>query len=225
MVDLSAIMIKGCIFDIGGTLVKTDEALLKAIKMSLRKNGLIPPPDKFIISHFGASSHNNIKKNVERVYSGKNLGYMIKKCYKEYKKIFPKRVIKFFQVFPNAENTLSELKKRNIKIACQTGFSKNEAESILEYFDLMKYFDILITADDVKRFRPHPEAMLLTLKKMGIKRKECFYIGDTIKDIEFAKNSKVKIVCVTTGVQSNKDLEKLEPDFLIDDISEMLKLI
>jgi hypothetical protein len=43
---------EACIFDIGGTLVRAEEALLGAIKETLLENKLAPPPDDDISIHF-----------------------------------------------------------------------------------------------------------------------------------------------------------------------------
>lgn len=53
---------------------------------------------------------------------------------------------------------------------------------------------------------------------------EIYYIGDTKGDISEGQNAGVKTVGVTWGYHSRKDLEKVEPDFIVDRADELLKI-
>jgi pyrophosphatase PpaX len=215
----------GCIFDIGGVLVRTNDAIISSIKLTFRENGLTIPSSEFIISNFGVGSFNNIRRCVEKVYQGDHLIKIISDCYEFYKGIFPGKYINELELLPNVIYTLKKLKKRGFSLGCQTGFTDSETQIILTHFDLKKYFSYIVTSDDVAESRPDPESMYLILTKMGLAKEKCLYIGDTPADIEFAKNAGVSIACITTGGQPRKKLVKLHPDYLIEDISQILRLV
>jgi HAD superfamily hydrolase (TIGR01549 family) len=218
-------LIKYCVFDIGGVLVKTDIGLLISTKLSLTNNGLKPPPDHFIISNFGVGSYKNIRESVKKVYSGTDLEKKVENCYEDYVNIFPEKILNNLSLFPNVIETLMEIKKNNILLACQTGFTKYEAEIILNNFKLKSFFDLIVTDDDVTKTRPNPEAMETVQRILKIKSNEILYVGDTASDILFANNAAVPIACVTTGAQKKEDLMKHKPNFLINDISEVIDII
>ncbi len=59
-----------------------------------------------------------------------------------------------------------------------TGSSKNGAKHTLEVIGYDKYFDIVITADDVAQCKPHPETFLKCAELMGVDPKECIVFED-----------------------------------------------
>lgn len=218
-------MIEACVFDIGGTLIKTEDALLEAIKQSFLKNNLTPPPDDEILLHCGIG-HLNIFRKLIPTTRRADAGSLIKSCYLHFKSTYPQNFMDEFRLFPNVELCLTKLKEKKIKTACQTGMGSKEARMLLQHFNLLSYFPVLVAFEDAPKPRPHPDAMYLTMKRLGISDKtKILYIGDTITDIKFAKNSGVRIACVTTGPQPKEILLKEKPDYLIDNLMELLDLV
>ncbi len=219
-------MIKAFIFDIGGTLVRTDKAIFHTIKQSLERNGLRLADKDKVISTFGTSMHFIVKTAVELSYSGRDKEGMIKRCYDSYKSFFPKEVASDFVVFPTVIEGLQLLKDKGLKLGIVTGMLREDAIFILEKTDLLQYFDVVVTRDELSNSRPHPEGLLLAMQRLGIKNKnECIYAGDTIVDIQMAKNAHVRVVCLKTGIQDNAHLEKENPDYFADNFSDMVNLL
>ena len=67
-----------------------------------------------------------------------------------------------------------------LPMAVGTGGHREAVESTLEVTGLRKYFDIVITANDVKNFKPHPETFLKCAELMKIDPEfiEVFEDGD-----------------------------------------------
>jgi len=218
-------MLEGCIFDIGGTLIRTEHALLSAIKETLLENNLPPPSDEQIFIHFGVGHLNIFKKIIPTIYKKKDVDSVVRKCYEQFEARYPHKFLDSFQLLPAAEECLDELNRRGIKTGCQTGMERREAHLLLQHFNILKYFPVLVAFEDVALPRPHPDALYLTIEKMKIRKNNALYIGDTITDIKFARNAGVKIACVTTGPQKRELLEKEKPDYIINNLSELMDLI
>ena len=219
-------MIEACIFDIGGTLIRTEEALLGAIKETLLENGLNPPPDDDISIHFGVGHRNIFSRIISKICEKEDVTPLIERCYGSFVKKYPYEFLDKFQLMPEAESCLAGLRQRGIKTACQTGMERSEALVLLERFNTLKYFPVLVAFEDAEKPRPNPDAMYLALKKLNISDKNrCLYIGDTITDVRFAKNAGVKIACVTTGPQKREILEKEKPDYIINNLTGLLDLV
>jgi HAD superfamily hydrolase (TIGR01662 family) len=216
-------MIKAIIFDIGGTLVRTDVAIMQAIDLALKQNNIKLKKPEAVIHDFGKSTYFNVKTAVEVSYSGSDTEDKIKKCFYAFKQIFPNDVLSSFILFPNTINILKSLKDKGVKLAIFTAFDRKEADFFLKKMKLSKFFHNIITVDDVDELRPHPDALILAAKKLKVKTSECIYVGDTIADIQMAKNAGMEVVCVKTGIQDNKKLVKEHPDYLVRDLNEMMK--
>ena len=216
-------MMRAVIFDIGGTLIKTDTAILDAVRKALKENDIILKEKEKVIQAFGKSTHVVIVAAVEQSYSGSDIDRKIDQCWESFNRIFPRKVKRDFTVFPHVEEVLGKLKRRGVKLAIYTGFDRNETQFLLSGLKLAGYFDFSITKDDVKKVRPDPEALVLAINKLGVEKDECIYVGDTVADIQMAKNAKMKMVCVKTGIQENDLLSKEKPDYFVEDTKEMLE--
>jgi phosphoglycolate phosphatase-like HAD superfamily hydrolase len=66
--------------------------------------------------------------------------------------------------------------------------------AVLKYHRLEEQFDLVVSAQDVKRPKPNPEAFWRILNHFGLKPREAIYIGDSQVDEEFAQNAGVPLV-------------------------------
>ncbi len=88
-------------------------------------------------------------------------------------------------VLPGVVEVLSEISK-HYKLAVVTRNGKAAAAKALEKIT-SGYEVIIVARDDVQNLKPHPEAMELALKKLGLAPNEIVVVGDTIHDVEAAK--------------------------------------
>ena len=73
--------------------------------------------------------------------------------------------------------------KPNFKIAISTNRSST-MNTVLSMFDLAKYYDMVVTALDVEKPKPHPEALHTILAHFRCTVDETIYIGDSYIDRE-----------------------------------------
>ncbi len=75
-----------------------------------------------------------------------------------------------------------------------TGSTKKGAQKTLEIIGLKKYFEIIITANDISNPKPHPETFLTCAKLMEVNPSECLVFEDGILGIEAAKTAGMMVV-------------------------------
>lgn len=146
-------------------------------------------------------------------------------------KVRRKPVEQIVQPSPGLYRTLDFLKNNNIPMAMvSNGLGKGYGYDILKKFDLVEYFKTTIFREDIKHSKPHPEPILLALKRMDISIKNTdiiWYIGDRHKDITAAieadKHVKAKIIPVAFAMSAAfAALEKnLGPDHIIMSFHDM----
>jgi len=66
--------------------------------------------------------------------------------------------------------------------------------AVLQYHGLADQFDLVVSALDVARPKPHPEALWRILEHFGVQPEEVIYIGDSQVDEAFASNAGVTLV-------------------------------
>ena len=66
--------------------------------------------------------------------------------------------------------------------------------AVLSHHRLADYFDLVVSAQDVSRPKPDPEALARILNHFRLKPHEAIYIGDSRVDEEFARRAGVRLV-------------------------------
>ncbi len=79
-----------------------------------------------------------------------------------------------------------------------TGGHREAVERTLKVTDLRKYFDIIITANDVEKFKPHPETFLKCAERMKVDPE---YI-EVFEDAELGIEAAVNAGMIVTDVRS-----------------------
>ncbi len=77
-----------------------------------------------------------------------------------------------------------------------TGSTKKGAKRTLEITGIDKYFEIVITADDIEKPKPHPETFLKCAELMGVKPEDCVVFEDGILGMQAAEKVGMTVVDV-----------------------------
>lgn len=132
--------------------------------------------------------------------------------------------------FPFAEELFAKLHHKGIKVALNTGFTRSITDTILHrlrWDERSSLIDQTICSDEVPYGRPHPDMIKTLMRDLEIgDASNILKIGDTEVDVEEGRNSGCGVVVsVTTGAYTREQLEAYNPDFIIDDLRELLPII
>lgn len=142
-----------------------------------------------------------IKKDINKIKS--NYSYYSKKNIKNIK--IKKRYIK----------QLNHLKK-DYHLSVFTSKDRVRTQAILNKY---KFFNFIVTSDDVEKGKPYPEGIFKILKKHKTTKKNCVYIGDSIYDYLAAKKAGINYLHAKWGYEKN--LKKI---YKIKKISNFLEI-
>lgn len=122
---------------------------------------------------------------------------------------------------PNVLTTLSKKYALGV-IANQSSGLKER----LEEFDILKYFGYVISSSDVQIQKPDVRIYEYAIKSVGCLPSEAVMIGDRLdNDIAPAKAVGMKTVWVKQGFGGlQTPLPEAAPDYIIDDISEIVNI-
>ncbi len=139
-----------------------------------------------------------------------------KKVLDSWKAIDLRKYIGYLKMEPNLLETLNLLKRRRILRAINTNRTTS-MKHIMERFELWRYFDMVVTALDVEKPKPHPESIQKIIKSLGLNRDEVVFIGDSMIDRQTADSAGILFVAY-----KNREIIR---DILIEDHLELLNLI
>ncbi len=99
---------------------------------------------------------------------------------------------------PGIEEFLKKLKKQKIKTAIVSGSHKTNVQAALDVFGLSKYFDVIVSGDDLEKRKPDPEPFLYAARKLGLKPEECIAVEDSFSGAKSVRAAGMKLVVVSS---------------------------
>jgi beta-phosphoglucomutase len=121
------------------------------------------------------------------------------------------------QFFPGVWQLVDRLRAAGKKFGMVTGSSRKSVELVLNPA-LEKHFDVVITADDVKRGKPDPESFLTAASKLQVASERCLVVENAPFGIQAAKSAGCRVIALCTTL-SAADLQ--EADWIVRDHSEL----
>ena len=217
------------VFDMAGTTVDEDNVVYKTLQDAIVHYSYPVSLDQVL--EFGAGKEKlqaiiDILENTGFKVSPENIdlifAYFIDKLAKNYDTLDVKPL-------PDVERTFKHLKERNIKVVLNTGYNRKTAESLIVKlgWEESNQFDLLITASDVNNNRPRPDMILLAMSKLNIlDPKKVLKVGDSTVDIQEGQNAECLLsIGITSGAHTREQLREADPDFIINNVSELIGII
>jgi phosphoglycolate phosphatase len=121
-----------------------------------------------------------------------------------------------------AAEGLRSLKTLGYHMALVTNNSRRTSVQTLDRFLLSKFFDLVVTRDDVSGLKPSPAGILNAISFFHAARANTYYVGDSIVDVMAAKAADVKVIILRTG---NGWDGQPQPDYWAVSLSDAASLI
>jgi len=125
------------------------------------------------------------------------------------------------EIFSGIKEVLDELLKRDIRLCLLSSNSLENVNLVLEANGLKDYFEFIVGGSSLfGKTKKIKEA----IKKHKLEDLDIYYFGDETRDVEGAKGAKVKSVAVTWGFNTKEAFEKLEPDYVLEEVNGILEI-
>ncbi|WP_315523170.1 HAD-IA family hydrolase [Pseudoramibacter alactolyticus] len=209
------------IFDLDGTLVDTCPDLVKTVQYIIKKYQFEEKPNEFIRGCIGGGARNILLRALGTDKSAL-IDSELLPLFSEY---YTAHCADTSKVYPGVVDILDYYQQCNKRLAVATFKIRSATEKIFQKFDLMKYFDMIVTADDVDNPKPEPDCVLKILDFYGCSKTEAILVGDTKTDYLTGRNAGIDVCMVTYGYGEKSTLQNFIPLYLIDDITEIKSVI
>lgn len=119
---------------------------------------------------------------------------------------------------------LKELKSNDWLIGIATNKSRIGLTNGLAKHNLSDMFDITLSTDE-NIAKPNPAMAIRAMNELGVEKKYCVMIGDTINDIGLGVNAGINSIGVTWGYNDKNLLSSAGADYLVDDANQLSVLM
>lgn len=210
--------IKHICFDLDGTLIDSYQTIYKTTVRTLEHLNIKEPL-------LDIEFHKRIGHHFLHIFSELNIPVT---DIEEFIDIYKGYYFDFIDdsvIYPDVEEILEKIKKERIKISLLTTKGQDQADKIIDHFNLRKYFSLVMGRRKELAIKPSPEPLHFICNELRVEETDTVMVGDSELDINCGKNAGTLSCAVTYGYRSKELLESVKPDHIIDNIKDLLKII
>jgi len=202
-------MLKAVIFDFDGVITDSEVLHLRAFNQSLVPYGVEISTKDYYTNYLGFSDFDCYKTLIDNGMLNideRKIGDIIKRK----SKIFEELTKTEGRTIEGVHEFLQMLEENNIPMAICSGSLLVEIEVTLEESGLRHFFAEIVSAEQVKKGKPHPEGFLLSLQKLNehcrppIATNECIVIEDSHWGLQAGKAAGMHTVAVTNSYDAEQ---------------------
>jgi phosphoglycolate phosphatase len=220
MKGVKGVLFKYVLFDLDGTLTNPEIGITNCVMYALEKFGIkvedrkelhpfIGPPLTYSFQSFYGLSEEDSELAV-----------------KYYRERFSVKGLYENEVFDGVEKVLQELKERGKILIIATSKPEEFTLKILEYFDLLKYFDFVAGATMDGSRGEKVDVIRYAIEISGIEDKsQAIMIGDTHYDIIGAKENGLASIGVLFGFGNYEELTKAGADYIVESVEDIINYV
>lgn len=210
--------IRAVLYDFDGTLADSTDLIMRSYRHTMAAHLGQVPPDEDWLSGFGMT----LETQLARFARHPDEALAMLDTYRAFQDTIHDELLR---PFPGAAETVAELERRGYLLAIVTSKHRRSAMRGMELCGIVSHFDVIVTPEDVREPKPHPEPVLFALDKLGVRPDEALFVGDSPHDIAAGKAAGTRTAGVLWGPFPRAALEKAAPDAFLETQADVLELL
>ena len=208
------------LFDFDYTLADSSEGIIASVNYALEQVGEKPADHEKIRHMIGHTLEDTFGRFVDPGDIKK-----IQTC----KRLFMEfadtgAMVKNTVILKDVPETIRWLYENLYTLGIVSTKRRSTIEDTLIETELDDYFDVIIGYEDVKELKPDPAGLLKAVEELGGNKNDSVFVGDSVIDIQTAKNAGIPVIAVSSGMTPPEILRSNDPEHLIPNFSELIKL-
>ena len=205
------------IFDLDGTLIDSFSDVKQAINQALIDLGFAPLETIAIKALIGPNLSEPLTKIVN------NPAFDYQKFEPIFSDHYTKKNTRNTCLYPDVTTVLKELSNKNKNLFILTNKPTYQSVKICKQLNISQYI-LEIIGPDIYEPKPSNKAINSIIQNYNLNRESCVMIGDTEIDIQTSKAANITSIAITYGYRSKDELLEQNPDYIIDNLADLLTL-
>jgi phosphoglycolate phosphatase len=201
------------LFDVDGTLVDSAADICGAIQTVLATTPRAEVGQDYLKRYIGYHLIDLFQDLFPEITNAE-----VDKLVCAYRETYPRREHAMTKLYPRVAETIAALPGRK---STATTKGTPTTRAVLDKFGLLPFFDHVQGTDGFP-CKPAPDVIHKSLEVFAVDPEDCLLIGDAAPDMEAGRRAGVKTCAVRYGYGDHTRMAEWEPDYWIDDISEVL---
>src|SRR5437773_2096430 len=128
-------------------------------------------------------------------------------------------------LFPGVKKVLEELRQMKLHLAVATSSVSASARPFLDRHQLTRFFEVIVTGDEVEHGKPAPDIYLCAAEHLGIPGHACLVVEDALAGVAAARAANMRVVAIPDiRFVDPREYEK-QADFVLTSLQELLALV
>ena len=124
---------------------------------------------------------------------------------------------------PGVKDFLHTVKKKGIHVALVSNDGGKSLFKALKKLGLEDFFEVALSRNDVLNLKPSPDGINLALERMGVSRDSSIFIGDSLDDVNAARNAGLRVIIISEGENLKEEILAAKPYYVIQAYEELLR--
>lgn len=205
------------IFDLDGTLVDSREDIAAAANHALRALRMPERPVEAIVGFVG----DGVPRLMARAL-GPGREDLVEGAVGLFRAYYADHLLDASRLYPGVRETLEHFRSKPLAVVSNKPGAFTYG--VLGGLGIADYFAVVVGGDGPTGRKPDPAPVGAVLARVGVPPQEAVVVGDSPVDVQVARAAGTTACAVTYGFRSREDLEAARPDFLIDDLRDLIAL-
>jgi HAD superfamily hydrolase (TIGR01509 family) len=128
-------------------------------------------------------------------------------------------------LFPNVKEVLAKLRQTRLHLAVATSSVGTSARPFLDRHQLTKFFEVIVTGEEVEHGKPAPDIYLCAAEKLGVSAQSCVVVEDALAGVAAAKAANMRVAAIPdTRFVNPREYEK-KADYVLSSLRELPALV
>lgn len=211
------------IFDTDGTILDSLKDILFAVNSALKECGYEKVYEyKEGFALIGSGAHELARRALSFANPSEDE-------FNKFEKLFfanyAKNQGKTTEPFEGLTDLLIDLKKAGYRLFIASNKPQNLLTEIIDAKFPNDLFEDWIGQIPGNKIKPDPYIVNILLRKYGLEREKCLYIGDSVVDVKTAINAKMDVCLVTYGYGKYTRELLAEADYVVNSVEELKTLL
>ena len=128
-------------------------------------------------------------------------------------------------LFPNVKEVLEKLRQMKLHLAVATSSVSASARPFLDRHQLTKFFEVIITGEEVKDGKPAPDIYLFAADKLGIPADACLVVEDALPGVAAARAANMRVAAIPDRRFVDPDEYEKKTDYVLSSLKELPALV
>lgn len=205
------------LFDLDGTLIDSIELILRSYRHTMRTHRGVEPPDDVWMEGLGTPLWVQFRHWTE---DETEIRAMVD-TYRTYNLAHHDALVR---PYDGVVAEVRRLRAGGKVLGLVTSKMRGGALKGLRLAGIEDAFTVVVGSDDVTNPKPHPEPVLIALKRLDRAPGEAVFIGDSRHDLECGRAAGVATAAVLWGPFDRAHLQDLEPDYWLEQPRDLVQL-